>query len=236
MATANDIIKGALKLLGAISSGENPSAEETADGLDTLNELLESWSNENLMVFADTEDLFTLVPGQQAYTWGTAGDFTTARPLKIYEASLKVVSATPNYELPMEILNLKQWREITQKSTESTIPTACYLDTGYPLATISFYPEPSAAEKVIINSQKLITSFASSSETVSLPPGYIRALKYNLAVDIAPEYGQEPSNTVFGVAVSSKADIKRINIKPDYLKSDAAALVNGKPFNWLTGE
>lgn len=236
MFTPNDIIRGALRLLGAISSGEDPSSAETSDGLSTLNEMIASWSNERLMMFADVEDLFDLVSGQQAYTWGSGGDFSTTRPLKIIEVALKVTNQSPNYELPVTVYNLDRWRGVIQKDVGSSIPTICYYDNNYPLGNISFYPKPTIAYKVIINSQKIIASFATSSDTVSLPEGYIRALKYNLAVSLAPEYGQEPSNTIFQIANESKAVIKRLNQRPEYLVSDAAYLNNNRAFNWLTGE
>ena len=235
MATANDIIRGSLRLLGAISSGEDPSSAETSDGLSTLNELIESWSNESLMIFSDTEDLFDLVVGQQSYTWGSGGDFSTTRPLKILKVSLKIVTQTPNYELPISIYNLEQWRNLIQKDISTSLPSVCYYDESYPLGTLSFYPKPSVANKVIINSKKLLTSFASSTDSVELPPGYVRALKYNLAIDLSSEYGQEPSNTVMSIANESKASIKRLNIRNEQLVSDAS-FMNRKTFNWRTGE
>ena len=92
------------------------------------------------------------------------------------------------------------------------------------------------AEKLVLNSQKLITSFALSTDTVSLPTGFLRALKYNLALDLAPEYGKTPNAIIISVAQESKEVLKRLAIRPHYLGSDAATLVNPRPYNWLTGE
>jgi hypothetical protein len=61
-------------------------------------------------------------------------------------------------------------------------------------------------------------------------------LRYNLAIELAPEYGKEPSETTLGIAIQSKAKIKRMNSKPLYLKTDSALQTRGHVFNWLTGE
>lgn len=43
MATALDVITRALRMLGAVSTGEVPSADEAADGLTTLQGMLGQW-------------------------------------------------------------------------------------------------------------------------------------------------------------------------------------------------
>lgn len=236
MATAAEIIDNALKKLGAIASGENASSAEQASALVSLNQLIESWSNENMLIFDDNEETFALTTSQSSYTMGSGGDFNTTWPIKITDARLKVTTSTPNYELNIDILELDEWKDITQKTTTSNIPMAIYVDYSYPLATIKVYPVPSSAESLILNSQKLITSFATAATSASLPPGWLRALEYNLAVEIASEYGLEPSMMVQKIALESKNSLKRKYKRTRILQNDMANLINSKPFNWLTGQ
>ncbi len=49
------------------------------------------------------------------------------------------------------------------------------------------------------------------NDTLDLPPGYERALKYNLAVEIAPEYEREASSTVKDIAKTSYGVVVRTN-------------------------
>jgi len=73
MTTPIDIISNALKDIGALASGETPTPEETQDAFYTLNELLDQWSNEDMMIFYKTEIVFPITPGQTQYTIGPGG-------------------------------------------------------------------------------------------------------------------------------------------------------------------
>jgi len=50
MATNLDLIRGALTHLGVLTEVEQPSAEQAADGLTVLNDLLEDWAGEGIEV------------------------------------------------------------------------------------------------------------------------------------------------------------------------------------------
>jgi len=70
MAQAIDIISRSLKDIGALAAGETPTAAEAQDALDMLNDMIDQWSNENMIVFNTTEIIFNVVPGQVQYTIG----------------------------------------------------------------------------------------------------------------------------------------------------------------------
>ena len=65
-----EIISRALKDIGALASGETPTADEAQDAFDMLNDLLDQWTNEDMMVFNVTEIIFPIIPGQVQYTIG----------------------------------------------------------------------------------------------------------------------------------------------------------------------
>lgn len=70
MATGLEIISRALKDIGAIAAGETPTPEEAKDAFDMLNDLIDQFSNEDMMVFNVTEIIFPVVQGQVQYTIG----------------------------------------------------------------------------------------------------------------------------------------------------------------------
>jgi hypothetical protein len=65
-----DIVSRALKDIGALEAGETPSADAAKDAFDMLNDMIDQWSNENMMVFNVTEIICPVIAGQTQYTIG----------------------------------------------------------------------------------------------------------------------------------------------------------------------
>ena len=65
-----DIISRALKDIGALEAGETPTPDAAQDAFDMLNDLVDQWSNEDMMVYNTTEIIFPLIAGQIQYTIG----------------------------------------------------------------------------------------------------------------------------------------------------------------------
>ena len=65
-----DIVSRALKDIGALEAGETPTPEAAQDAFDMLNDMLDQWSNEDMMVFNFTEIIFPVIAGQTQYTIG----------------------------------------------------------------------------------------------------------------------------------------------------------------------
>lgn len=68
-----DIISRALKDIGALEAGETPTPDAAQDAFEMLNDLIDQWSNEDMMTFYKTEIIFPVVNGQTQYTIGPGG-------------------------------------------------------------------------------------------------------------------------------------------------------------------
>jgi hypothetical protein len=233
--TGRDLITASLRLIGAVAPGESVSATEATDGLASINRMIDSWSNENLLIYATVRDSLALTSGQQTYTLGTGGTLNTTRPQRIVEAKIESRTSSPYVEYPLRILSLEQWAAIPQKSMTGSIPTDIYADGAYPLENIYIYPVPSSSVYLAIYSLKQLTSIATLDTVVSLPPGYEEALVYNGAVRLSPEYGRPVTPEIAQIAVDSKASVKRMNHRPKYLRVDRGLVRPGR-FNFNTGE
>lgn len=235
--TTQDLINGALRLLGVIATGEDPAATESNDALVVLNDMIDTWSNEPLLIFENAYETLAITANQQSYQWGVgAADFTTARPQKIQDINWQQVSGTTTLELPIEILNQDQWAAISVKTITSNIPTQCWLANTYPYATLYLWPIPKISGNIVVWSWKPLTDISALTSTLSLPPGYQRALRYNLALELAPEYGKNPSEIVVAHAIESKANLKSMNNKILLMSCDNATLSKRSTWNWYTGE
>lgn len=234
--TARELVAASLRLIGVKAAGESLEASEATDGLAALNRLLGSWSTEGLLVHARTRDSFTLTSGDGSYTFGSSGDLNSTRPTEILEAFIRDESVSPAIDYPpLKMLSLEEWSRVSQKESEGGIPRNLYDDGGYPLRTLYLHPEPTGSKKLVVHSRKPLTELATIDTSVSLPPGYDRALVYNLALDLSPEYGKTPPDSVVLIAQETKGNLKNRNHSAPVLRCDSALLPSGG-FDMDTGE
>lgn len=234
--TSLELITASLRLIGVASVGEALSANEANDGLTVLNDMLDLWSTQKLLIPATLSETFPVVPGQQTYTMGVGGNFNTSRPMSIENAVWQQTTPGTTYELPIDMVTQDQWVAIGVKGTSSNISTKLYVVESFPLFNLLFWPIPLVANNVVLWSTKPLSNLAATTTIVTMPPGYSLALKYNLAVLLAPEYGKNTPAEVLVGAEDSKAAIKRMNTQTYLLGQDAAVLPKRSGFNYLTGE
>lgn len=228
MATAGDQINAALRLLGVLASGEQPEANELSDAILALNQMLDSWSIERLSVFCTIDNTVTWPAGQATQTIGPSGDFSiTPCPVQIDDATYYNVG---NISYPIQMVNQDQYNSITLKGSTSTLPQIMFANraANQPNEAISMtiWPVPTQAIEMHLISVSPLANVSAASDDLIFPPGYLRAFKYNLAVELAPEFGVEPSRTVKAIARDSKRNLKRLNNPGD---------VMGMPFPLLGG-
>jgi len=238
--TVLDLIKSSLRLIGQLGPGRTPGASELSDALLVLNTMLEAWSVERLNVFSIGRDVYDLVPGKQTYTLGPGGDFDNPRPVRIERAGIVALNnPSQPFELPLKLLRTaEEWADVRIKDLPSTLPKAAYNDNAFPLANFSLWPVPSIAHQVAIYPWRaLTTGFDDSGLEVEFPPGYADAIRYNLAVRLAPEWGKELRPEVLELARLSRTAIQSLNSAAEApMSCEVWAFSGRRIFNWITGE
>jgi hypothetical protein len=125
-----------------------------------------------------------LVAGTNNYTIGTGATFNATRPIRIDAATL----TDGSNDYPLLILDeVHRWRAILNKSLQFR-PEVVYYDSEYPNGKLWFYGTPDKVYTVTLDAQVPFTTFASLATSVSMPPGWQRALSLNLAIELSPEY------------------------------------------------
>jgi hypothetical protein len=97
------------------------------------------------------------------------------------------------------------------------------------------YPRPTQLLEWHFISVQELTQPATLATELFFPPGYMRAFAYNLAMEIAPEFGVEPSPQVQRIAMTSKRNLKRINNPYDVMSLPYAVVANRQRFNIYAG-
>lgn len=292
MTTALDIVTRSLKEIGAYAPGEPIDASDANDAFDTLNDLLDTWSNATMMIPYVTEVIFTLISNTYQYTIGNGGtigssftgsisgttltisavasgeitlgqyisgsgvtsgtqitQFITGagktgtyqvnnsqsisseamsgyyqRPLRINSAFVRV--ATLDY--PVQPLNVEQYELIGLKTLNGPWPRALYYQPSSPLGNITFWPVPGSGEMHMF-CETVLGRFSTLSDTVTLPQGYLMALRWNLAEMLLPSYGKNDQMMVSLIreyAAESRAWIKRTNMQPPQVSRFDDALLS----------
>ena len=231
--TAGDQINRAFRLLGILAEGETPSAAMSQDALMAMNQMIESWNIERLSVFCTQDQVFTWPSGLISRTLGPSGDFVGDRPVLFDDSTY--FKAPNGVSYGVKFINQQQYNGIAVKTVTSTYPQVIFVNMTYPDAEMFIYPRPTQdLEWHFVSVQKLDQPAELVTE-LHFPPGYLRAFTYNLAMEIAPEFGVEPSPQVQRIAMTSKRNLKRINNPDDVMALPYAIVATRQRFNIYAG-
>lgn len=239
--TVRDLINGALRLLGVLAAGESPSDQEAADAVDSLNAMIDEWKNQRMLVYTMLSHNLPFVANKRSYTLGPGGDLDIPRPSWIADVRM-VYTATGNslpIILPITMITLEEYNAIYQPGTPSPIPEWVYINDDNPLRTATFWTVPDTGYSANIYTSAAVEEFTGTiaeilSTELVLPPGYRKALRYNLAVELANEYGKSVSAETAAGAVSSLANIKIKNSPLLYAQADPAVQTTAGLYNIIT--
>ena len=234
--SAGDIIRAALRKLRTFKPGETLPDSEISDNLEVLNDLIDDFSADKLMLFALTTEPFVLHTNTPQYTIGPNGDFNTARPFFVEPRSCFIRSLGVDY--PIYPMTQQEYNSISIKTGTgiSGIPLKLWFDPQYPLANITIDPAPTDNSFTLyLVSGKPFLEFPDITTAISFPPGYRRMLVYNLAVELESEYGPSTDPRIHAIAVQTKSAIQHRNAKT--IKIDVSGTLRGKTyFNFFRGE
>ena len=238
--TAGDQINGALRLLGVLAEGETPSAAMSQDALVALDQMIDSWHTERLSVYSTMDQICIWAAGSISNTLGPTGTLTRTdlvtpeRPIAIDDSSYFIDPAT-GISYGIKLINQQQYDGIAVKTVTSTYPQVMFINMNYPDVNLYVYPVPTKPIEFHFISVDGMPQPSTLSTVLNFPPGYMRTFKYNLACEIAPEYGVEPSPSVARIAMTSKRNLKRMNNPDDIMALPYSIVGTRQRFNIFAG-
>ena len=182
IATRNEIIEGAFRIVGALEAGQSLTADMLDQGVKALQLLIKSWSNEHLFLWSFEQSSFATVAAQEAYT---TTDLTGEDDAIIGLDKAWVVDSSE--DLPLEVISWSRYNDIPDKTTNPGRPMVIAFKPT-PSPSFDVWPSPDAAYTIKTLAIYPMQDFDTAAGTGDVPARFQKALKYCLAEDLFDEY------------------------------------------------
>lgn len=236
---ALNVIKDAMRLVGALGAGQTPDGNDSGNALRILNGILDQWSTERQMVVALSRISASWAGGLQSKLIGLdspqpVGSIAVTRPIRIEQASLSVGSS----EYILTSLDEAGYAQYSSKTEQGSTNQYFYRAT-MPLGEIFLLSIPPQNSILNLWFWTPFATFLNPQSEIDLPPTYEKALKYSLAIEMCLEWtGREATATIVQTMVDTKASIKRINAPVIRIPQENMASYSknyGRSFDIMTG-
>ncbi len=216
----DQVVRGALRLVGAYASTDNPRPEQVTDAVEALNMMLKNWQKDGCLwlkhfiyvAMAAATASYVIGPGSSATVTSDAAAAIpyTQRPIRVYTPRRRIKAT--GVEVPLsEPMSRTDYSNLPNKATPGT-PVQVYYDPQLLTGTLFVWPVPTGAtEQIVCTVDRIIEDASIDENTFDVPVEWVRVVKWNLAKEIMIEYGL------------SASDRKGIQDQADYLKQNMEA-------------
>lgn len=237
--TWGDLWRDALLEIAVIDPLDPVPPEMLDLALLRTNGILNQWNATQEATYNVTFPTFTLTPLLSPHTIGPTGTFTaTSRPVAIIGANLQVGTGTNLVNLPIEVVDDAWWLAQPVPNIQSGIPTQLYYSPDWPNGSLYFWPVPSVAYGVQLETRQVLAEVTSAdySTDFSMPPGYQRALTLTLAEDLTGPLPVQLSPKLVQKAAEARAIVFANNNAPVRIRTRQSGMMAGRTmngaFNW----
>lgn len=227
--TTVDLIRRSMYLISAVAAGEMPDTSDLNDALITLNEMIDGWNLQPMAVYGKATESFVLTPSQGTYNWGLLAGPTgieTERPVWLKDCSC----VRNGFTTAVEVITQEQYDDISLKDIESPLVERVLYVNSFPFGILTCFPVPSEANTLVFNVARQIAGPLTLQDTIALPPGYQKAIRYNLAVDLWPEYANS-STDIESVKKIAKEAFGKIKVANDQVPPSTFGDIPGVDIN-----
>lgn len=216
MPTIGDILTRAARSIGFIGQGQTLNGPEGADALSIANEWMAAQNQEEFMFYRVERTVIAWPASVASKTLGATGFFTTIpRPDRLLGSGWISGTGTSQIERPVNVLQTwKEYQAVTLKNMTSTLNMQIYYDPTYPDGTLYPWPIPNVNLSLTLYTWLRFTAFAALTSTISMPDGFLRMLRLNLACELGAEFSMPVPSYIEQRAREAKGNWKSLRITP----------------------
>jgi hypothetical protein len=197
-ATIDQLINGALRMIGVVAQGETATATQLTEAAEALNMMVKALEADGMPLWGLVEYSMTMTASQTKYQLGTTKPIAIAKPLKIIQAWNRTTSS--GVDVPMRILTKQEYNMLGNKTSKGS-PIQLYYNPLLDYGELQLFPTPDATtatnNTIYLVYQRPFNDVATGSGYTDFPQEWLEALKYGLAVRLAPEYGVDADSRKF---------------------------------------
>lgn len=226
--TGTDICTQALKKAGILGAGVDAEAEDIADALTDLNDMIAQWRVKRWLMFR-LEDLSFVCNGSISYTIGPGSDLVVdPRPDRIESAFIRQLTNSGSnqpVDQPLQLISARETYSRIALKTQGSYPQYLWYDNKFPAGDLYPWPVPQATIYELHVQVKMVLASidpASMGTAISIPGEYFAAMKFNLARRLRSAYrlpaDQELNNLAsdaLAVIAGANAQIPRLLTPPE---------------------
>lgn len=229
MTTVRQLLTGTLRLINVVSANETPNDGDIELCLTSLDGLIDSMGNDINNIFTFSPTRFMLTPGKADYLLGpalgddglpTGADWVIERPMRIEEAKLirfptvngDVISGGPStLYMPIKQLSVYEYANIRMRDLPNNWPWQMFDNGQYPCRKLSFWPIPQESNAVELWLWAPLGRWNTLDDQINMPQGYLRYLRFKLAIEVAPEFGKDIPSTIIDAMREAQASVMSLN-------------------------
>jgi hypothetical protein len=205
--TARDMVTQAMREIGVLASGENPTADEMSDGIVRLNSMLKSWAAKGLNLWRDTQGSVDLAAGTSSAM--LVGAVTVSE--------VRLVTSVTN-ERSLGRWEADDYAVIPNKTTRGE-PSVYAVRTEVSGLTLQLWPVPARDVTVRYSYGRITDDVIEPSDPVDVPQMFQETVWKCLAVKLAPTFGKARTDPQTVQLVAADA----ANLERDMLDFDRPA-------------
>ena len=185
--TANDLIVRAFYLLGEFSPDAIPSGQDVQDGLYYLNDILDYFSSQGLLIPYIKNVEFTMEVGKGEYTFSNVITNPDVNSERIVELDyVNIIRDQISY--PVRIISRAELFNNARLTDLQSKPGYVILIREELQSKLKFYPVPAFPYECVVRAKYMLDHLELYDQLDEIPPYYYRFLRYALARELKDIY------------------------------------------------